>query len=100
MRMRRGKVPPQRRTDTALLPQLPLAARASQDDVATVASVTTVWSSELLLGLTVEAAHPVTSTAPADEHSAMVHKMSLQFFLGEQFLPGGFLVLGAVRRAG
>lgn len=56
----------------------PLEPRASQDHVATAASVTTVGASELLPGLTVEAARPVAATAPSDEHSAMVHKM---FFL-------------------
>ena len=60
-----------------LLPQRPLTPRASQDDVATVASVATVRASKLLPGLAVEAAHAVTTTAPADEHSPMVHKMSL-----------------------
>lgn len=73
---------------------------SSQDHVATVASVTTVGASELLPGLTVEAARPVAATAPSDEHSAMVHKMFFQFFLGEQFLPRALLVLGAVCTAG
>lgn len=74
---RRGKGPAPEVSRHSAPPPIVLTARASQDDVATVASVATIWASELLPGLAVEAAHPVAATAPADEHSAVVHEMSL-----------------------
>lgn len=67
--------------------------------MAPVASITTIRASKLLPGFTVKAAHPIASVSPSDEHSAMIHKMLFQFFLREWLLPGGFLVLGAVRTA-
>lgn len=72
---RRRKLSVPKGADTVTSPQLPLWAHAFQDDVAAVASVATIGASELLPGLTVEAAHPVTAAPASDEQAATVHKM-------------------------
>lgn len=61
--------------DTATLPERPLRAPASQDDVAAIASVATIRAPKLLPGLAVEAAHPVAATSPSDKHPAVVHEV-------------------------
>lgn len=75
VRMRRWKLSAPTCADTVVLPTLPLGAPASQDDVAAVASIAAIGTPKLLPGLTVEAAHAVTSASPSDKHPAMVHEM-------------------------
>ena len=60
--------------DTVNFPSGPMAP-ASQNDMAPVASITTIRASKLLPGFTVKAAHPIASVSPSDEHSEMIHKM-------------------------
>lgn len=53
----------------------------SQDDVSTISSIPTIRASELLAGLTVEAAHARAPTSSTEQHSPVIHEMPFQFLL-------------------
>lgn len=98
---RRQKPSVPKGADPVTFPELPLWAHAFQDDVAAVASVATIRASELLPGLTVEAAHPVTAAPASYNQPATVHKMPfLQKSTGRLLLTGCAVLLRAKQPPG